>query len=36
VVDSVVRRENNIKAQEKESPHYTSLVGAVPVSARNI
>ena len=33
VVDSVVRRKNNI--EEKESLH-TSSAGAVPVSARNI
>ena len=31
VVDSVVRRENNIK--DEENPHHTPL--AVPVSARN-
>ena len=35
VVDSVVRRENDIKEEEKESP-YTSSVSAVAVSARNI
>ena len=34
VVDSVVRRENKIK--EEEIPHRVSLVGAVPVSARNV
>ena len=34
VVEAVVRRENKIK--EEESPHRTSLAGAVPVSARNV
>ena len=36
VVDSVVRRENNIKDEEKESLQNSSSVGAVPVSARKI
>ena len=33
VVDSVVRKENNIK--EEESPNQAALSGAIPVSARH-
>ncbi len=33
VVDSVVRKENNIK--EEESPNQAVLSGAIPVSARH-
>ena len=35
VVDSVVRRENNIK-EDKESQSHSSLAGAIPVSARHV
>ena len=34
VVDSVVRRENNIK--DEESPHHSSSAAPVPVFARNV
>ena len=34
VVDSVVRRENKIK--DEETPHHTSLAGAIPVSAKHV
>ena len=36
VVDSVVRRENNIKDEEKDSLHTSSSIGALPASAKHI
>ena len=37
VVDAIVRRENNIKYEEKEPMHHPSHSAiAMPVSARNI
>ena len=36
VVDSVVRRENNIQDEEKESLHPSSSIAAIPVSAKRI
>ena len=35
VVDSAVRRENNIKEEEKETRSYSSSVLAMPVSAKH-
>lgn len=36
VVDSVVRRENNIKDESYKESSYTSSAGAVAVSAKNV
>ena len=36
VVESVVRRENNVKEEDKESLSHSSSVGPIPASAKNI
>ena len=36
VVEAVVKRENNIKDEEKEPLHHPSSLGAMPVSAKHI